>query len=145
MHKIQSLGILAGVAALVLGAGFTAQGHGVETSAEMTYVKAASSKKIKSMNEPGVKAFFEDIVSSKDPKSPITCAMFRLEKSEPLKYTYDYDDTKIILDGEITVSDGKSTFTAHKGDALLLPKGANITFTTASSGLAWACGQRPAS
>ncbi len=113
------------------------------SSKEMTYVKGATAKNIKSMNEPGVEAFFEDIVSSKDPKAPISCALFRIKKSEPLKYAYDYDDAKIILDGEITVTDGKSTVTATKGDVLLFPKGATITFSTPSEGLAFACGQRP--
>lgn len=145
MLKLQSLGYVAGIAVALLGASLGAQGHGVEATKEVVYVKGAASKNIKSMNEPGVKAFFEDIVASKDPKAPITCAMFRLEKSEPLKYTYDYDDTKIVLDGEITVNDGKNSFTAHKGDALMLPKGASVTFTTSSSGSAWACGQRLAS
>jgi len=145
MLKLQTLGYFAGITAVLLGASFSAQGHGVENTKEVVYVKDTPGKNIKSMNEPGVKAFFEDVVGSKDPKAPITCAMFRIEKSEPLKYTYDYDDTKIVLDGEITVKDGKNAFTARKGDALMLPKGSSVTFTTASSGLAWACGQRPAS
>lgn len=112
-------------------------------SKEMTYVKGATKKNLKSMNEPGIEAFFEDIVSSKDPKAPISCALFRIKKSEPLKYDYTYDDAKIVLDGEITVADGKSTVTATKGDVFLFPKGATITFSTASEGLAFACGQRP--
>lgn len=113
------------------------------SSKVMTYVKAATSKNIKSMNEPGVEAFFEDVVSSNDPKAPISCALFRIKKSEPLKYDYDYDDAKIVLEGEITVADGKSTVTATKGDVLLFPKGSTITFSSESEGLAFACGQRP--
>lgn len=145
MLKLRSVVTVAAVTVGLFGASVVAQGHGVEVTKEVILVKDAASMKIKSMNEPGVKAFFEDVVGSKDPKAPITCAMFRIEKSEPLKYSYDYDDTKIVLDGEITVNDGKKSHTAHKGDALMLPKGSSVTFTTSSFGLAWACGQRPAS
>jgi ethanolamine utilization protein EutQ (cupin superfamily) len=145
MLKFRTLGIAAGIAAATMGISLAAQSHGVDKSKQVTHIPGAAGKNIKSMNEPGVKAFFEDVVSSNDPKAPITCAMFRIEKSEPLKYTYDYDDTKIVLDGEITVNDGTTSYTARKGDALLLPKGSSVTFTSASSGTAWACGQRPAS
>lgn len=143
MSKIQSFALATCAATFLFGACAAANSHGAEQpTKELAYVKNAAGKDIKSMNEPGVLAFFDDVISTNDPKAPLTCGMFRIEKSQPLKYNYDYDDTKIVLDGEITVTDGKNTVTAVKGDALMFPKGSTITFTTNSKGLAFACGQR---
>ncbi|MCX4187283.1 cupin domain-containing protein [Methylophaga sp. OBS4] len=119
--------------------------HGVEVPAgskNLQIFKDAQSMPIASMNTPGVNAYFEDIVGSSDPRAPISCGMFRLEKGEPLVYTYDYDDTKIILDGHIYFFDGEQKVKGEKGDVLFFPKGSTITFSTDDSGLAYACGQR---
>ena len=119
--------------------------HGVEVpvgSKNLQIFKHAQEMPIASMNEPGVNAYFEDIVGSADPKAPIACGLFRIEKGEPLVYTYDYDDTKIILDGHIYFSDGTQKVKGEKGDVMYFPKGATITFSTDDSGLAYACGQR---
>lgn len=37
----------------------------------------------------------------------MTCGFYKQEKGEPLVYTYDYDEVKIILgiEGEYTISD----------------------------------------
>lgn len=143
MFSVKSIAVATSVATVLFGACAVANSHGAEQPVkELAHVKNVAGKDIKSMNEPGVLAFFDDVVSTNDLKAPITCGMFRIEKSQPLKYNYDYDDTKIVLDGEITVTDGKNTVTAVKGDALMFPKGSTITFTTNSKGLAFACGQR---
>jgi ethanolamine utilization protein EutQ (cupin superfamily) len=144
MLKLRAVGSVVVATGALLSLSWPAWCHGVDVTKEVVHVKNAAGMTIKPMNEPGSKTFFQDVVGSKDPKAPITCAMFRIERSEPLKYRYDYDDTKIVLDGEITVNDGKQSHTAHKGDALMLPKGSAVTFSTSSFGLAWACGQRPA-
>lgn len=39
------------------------------------------------------------------PEKPISCGFFRLEKGTPLVYEYTYDEMKIILEGEVTISD----------------------------------------
>lgn len=119
--------------------------HGVVVpvgSKNLQFFKHAQEKPIASMNEPGVNAYFEDIVGSADPKAPLSCGMFKIEKGNALVYTYDYDDTKIILDGHIYFSDGTQKVKGEKGDVLFFPKGATITFSTDDSGLAYACGQR---
>jgi ethanolamine utilization protein EutQ (cupin superfamily) len=134
-----------GVAAVTLLAAAAAAGFaeaGASAGKAMTHIKSADTRDIRPMQEPGVLAFLEDIVGSDDPVAPLTCGLFRLEKSKPLTYAYDYDEAKVILDGEMTVSDGISTVTATKGDVLFFPKGSNITFTTESSGLGFICGQR---
>lgn len=137
------------VSAAILAAAVSATtalwAHGVEVPAgskNLKYFKDAQSMPIASMDVPGVNAYFEDIVGSADPSAPISCGLFRIEKGKPLVYTYDYDDTKIILDGHIYFSDGEQEVKGEKGDVLFFPKGATITFSTDDYGLAYACGQR---
>lgn len=109
----------------------------------IVHIEDARSMDIASMEVEGVNAFLQDVVSTNDPDSPLTCGFFRLEASEePLTYDYDYDETKIILDGVITISDGTTTVNAEEGDVVLLPKGSSITFTTESEGTAYVCGAR---
>ncbi|MGF1868104.1 ethanolamine utilization protein [Enterovibrio norvegicus] len=119
--------------------------HGVQVSADsknLQIFKNVPSMSIASMNEPGVNAYFEDIVASSSPSSPIACGIFKIEKGNPLVYTYDYDDSKIILDGHIYFSDGTQKVKGEVGDVLFFPKGSTITFSTDDEGLAFACGQR---
>ena len=119
--------------------------HGLEVPAgskKLQLFKNTKGMQIASMNEPGIKAYFQDVVGSSDAKAPIACGMFRLEAGKPLVYTYTYDDTKMVLDGHIDFSDGTQKVRGEAGDVLFFPKGSTITFSTDSTGLAWACGQR---
>lgn len=109
---------------------------------KMQYIKNAKGMKIKSMNIAGTNAYLEDIVSSNDPKAPITCALFRMEKGTPLTYTYTYDESKVILEGSMYISDGSSKVKASAGDVLFFPKGATITFSSDNYGVGYVCGQR---
>lgn len=53
-------------------------------------------------------------------------------------YTYTYDEMKIILEGHFEISDETGQkVTASPGDVFYFPKGAKITFTTESYGLAF--------
>lgn len=117
-----------------------------EAGAQLTHIEGAQSKDIASMETPGVNAWLEDVTgTAAGADRPMTCAFFKIAKSdEPLVYDYDYDEVKIILDGVITVSDGTNTVDAKKGDVLLLPNGAHITFTTETEGTAFVCGARDA-
>ncbi|MGF1769032.1 ethanolamine utilization protein [Enterovibrio makurazakiensis] len=119
--------------------------HGVQVpndSKSLQIFKNVPAMSIASMNEPGVNAYFEDIVGSSSPNAPMACGIFKIEKGNPLVYTYDYDDSKIILDGHIYFSDGTQTVKGEVGDVLFFPKGSTITFSTDDEGLAYACGQR---
>ncbi|KAL7266500.1 hypothetical protein RUND412_010952 [Rhizina undulata] len=90
--------------------------------------------------------FLGDVFSSDklDAEKPISCGFYRLEKGEPLVYTYTYHEMKIIVEGvyQITDETGKSV-TAKPGDVFFFEKGATITFTTPDYGLAFYTGQRP--
>ncbi|OAQ65501.1 ethanolamine utilization protein [Pochonia chlamydosporia 170] len=89
-------------------------------------------------------AFLGDVFSSEQTSdTPISSGFFRLKKGEPLTYTYKYDEMKIFLEGDYTITDaGGQTTTARPGDVVFFPKGATITFTTSDHGLAFYVGQR---
>ncbi|KAK2612265.1 hypothetical protein QQS21_001691 [Conoideocrella luteorostrata] len=89
-------------------------------------------------------AFLGDVFSSdQTAESPISAGFFRLKKGEPLTYTYKYDEMKIFLEGDYTITDaGGQTTTAKPGDVVFFPKGSTITFTTSDYGLAFYVGQR---
>jgi ethanolamine utilization protein EutQ (cupin superfamily) len=93
----------------------------------------------------GDNAYLGDVLSSDktNPDKPISAGFFRLVKGEPLTYTYGYDEMKIILEGDYTITDttGQSVV-AKPGDVFMFPKGTTITFTTSDYGLGFYVGQR---
>ncbi len=143
MKKSYLLGTVIALSAITYGTLSIAHGADVPGKGpKMQYIKNAKGMKIKSMNIAGTNAYLEDIVSSNDPKAPITCALFRMEKGTPLTYTYTYDESKVILEGSMYVSDGSSKVKAKAGDVLFFPKGATITFSSDNYGVGYVCGQR---
>jgi ethanolamine utilization protein EutQ (cupin superfamily) len=110
---------------------------------KMKTFKNAQGMTLAPMDIEGKNAYLSDIVSSNDPDSPITCGLFRMEKGDPLTYTYTYDEAKIIIEGEMTIAEkGGETFEAVAGDIIFFDKGATITFTSKSYGIGFICGQR---
>ncbi|KAI5795518.1 RmlC-like cupin domain-containing protein [Geopyxis carbonaria] len=107
------------------------------------YEKAQSTFKPQLLASNNV--FLQDVYSSDklDSEKPISAGFYRLEKGEPLVYTYTYHEMKIIVEGEYQISDetGQSV-TAKPGDVFFFEKGATITFTTPDYGLAFYVGQR---
>lgn len=92
-------------------------------------------------------AYLEDIFSSSDgdaaQEKPVSSGLFRLEPGTPLEYTYTYDEMKIILDGDFTMTDGTGqSATVGKGDHFFFPAGVKVTFTSEKGGLAFYVGQR---
>ena len=109
---------------------------------KMTTIKGAANMELASMGIEGIEAALSDIVTS-DESAPLTCGLFSLAKSNPLVYTYTYNEAKFIVSGEMTLTEeGGETFHATAGDIIYFDKGAKITFTSDSSGLAFFCGQR---
>ena len=107
------------------------------------YKSVAKEFKPKLLAEPNV--YLEDVFSSEDtdPEKAISSGLFRLEKGKELVYTYTYDEMKIILEGDFTISDetGQSV-KAVPGDHFYFPKGVKVTFTTETYGLGFFVGQR---
>lgn len=109
----------------------------------MKHFKNAQRMDIASLNLDGINAYLQDIVASDDKEKPIACGLFRMEKGNPLEYTYSYDEVKIMLEGEMTIKDGAgNAVEIRPGDVVSFGKGETVTFSSESSGLAFYCGQR---
>lgn len=95
------------------------------------------------MNIPGVGAFLGDTFVSTDVDKRICAGFFHLEKSNELKYSYDYDEMKIVVEGTFIISDdtGQKVI-ATVGDVLYFPSGSNVTFSTPDRAVGFFCGQR---
>ncbi len=110
----------------------------------MKYLEQAIKTELPSMGRPGINAFLGDVVASDDPDKTIVGGFYRMEKSdEPLVYEYHYDEMKIIVEGEMIISDETGT-TVHAsvGDVFYFPKGSVITFQSPDYGIGFFCGQR---
>lgn len=115
----------------------------------LLYKPAAEGKDVKpaQIPSPGNNSFLEDTFTSDAPKDKqISCGFYRQEKREPLVYTYDYDEMKIIVEvsGEFTLTDetGKKV-SAKPGDVFYFSKGTTITFESSDYALAFFTGLRP--
>ena len=98
---------------------------------------------IPSMNEPGCEAAIGD--SLHNPEGSVMCAgFFELKKSEPLVYTYTYDEMKMVVQGEFILTDqdtGEVT-RAKERDVLFFPKGTTVKFETPDYALGFFAGDR---
>ncbi|KAH6975660.1 hypothetical protein EDB80DRAFT_883616 [Ilyonectria destructans] len=86
-----------------------------------------------------------DTVSSTkdDAISPLTSGFFRAAPGEKATSTYTYFEVKLVVEGDLIVSDGTGQrVQAVVGDVLYFPKGATITFESENGGCAFYVGQR---
>ena len=58
----------------------------------MKHFKDAQSKNIASLGIDGINASLQDLVSSSNNTSPISCGFSKIEAGNPLPYTYSYDE-----------------------------------------------------
>ena len=73
-----------------------------------------------------------------NPAGSVMCSgFFELKKSEPLVYTYTYDEMKLVVKGEFILTDQDTGETTHakEGDVLFFPKGTTVKFETPEYGL----------
>lgn len=109
----------------------------------MQVVNRAIKMDLASMGVPDTRAFLSDVLSSSNPDKTITSGFFRLEKSKPLSYTYTYDEMKIIVEGEMSITDETgNTVNVVPGDVLYFEKGSKITFDSPDYGIGFFCGLR---
>jgi ethanolamine utilization protein EutQ (cupin superfamily) len=95
------------------------------------------------MNIPGVGAFLGDTFVSADADKRICAGFFHLEKGNELKYSYDYEEMKIVVEGTFIISDDTGQkVTATVGDVLYFPSGSNVTFSTPDRAVGFFTGQR---
>ena len=95
------------------------------------------------MDEFEASAFLDDLAISEDADKATTAGLFLPEAGESTTYTSTHPEMKLILDGEVTISDdtGQSV-DASRGDLFYFPAGSTITFTTVDFVLAYFVGQR---
>ena len=89
-----------------------------------------------SMNVPGVEAFIGDSLTHPN-GSVMSCGFFELKASEPLVYTYEVDEMKVVIKGEFKLTDRVTGEVTHakERDVLFFPAGSQITFETPDYGL----------
>lgn len=109
----------------------------------MKQFKQAQAQSINSLGIEGINAYLQDTVASNNEAAPITCGFFKMESGNPLEYTYSYDECKIMLEGEMTLTekDGE-TITMKPGDVVYFDSGTTVTFSSNTSGTAFYVGQR---
>ncbi len=109
----------------------------------MRHFEGARSQEIDSMNLDPIKAYLTDLASSNNENAPITAGFFRMEAGESLEYTYSYDECKLMLEGEMTLSEqGGATVTLRPGDVVFFDRGTTVIFSSRSSGTVFYVGQR---
>ena len=95
------------------------------------------------MNEPGSDAAIGDSLSN--PEGSVMCAgFFELRASEPLVYTYTYDEMKVVVQGEFILTDQTTgdVTRARERDVLFFPKGTTVKFETPDYALGFFTGDR---
>jgi ethanolamine utilization protein EutQ len=96
-----------------------------------------------SMNEPGTVAAIGDSLHNPE-GSVMSAGFFELKASEPLVYTYTYDEMKVVIAGEFILTDETTGDVTHarERDVLFFPKGTTVRFETPDYGLGFFAGDR---
>jgi ethanolamine utilization protein EutQ len=93
---------------------------------------------------PGTEGFIGDVYEN--PDGSVMCSgFFELRRTDaPLLYEYEYDEMKVVLEGEFLLEDKETgqTMVAKPKDALFFPKGSKIYFSTPDHALAFYTGHR---
>ncbi|MBF4162420.1 cupin domain-containing protein [Nocardioides acrostichi] len=104
-------------------------------------------KRLPRMEEyPASDGYIADVYEN--PEGSRMCSgFFELKHTdEPLVYDYEYDEMKVVLEGEflLTNIDTGQAMVAKAKDAIFFPKGSRIAFSTPSYALAFYAGDRDA-
>ncbi len=114
----------------------------------MKYKAQAFKDRQPSMNVNGVAAWLGDTFVSAAPSQnkgePLCAGFFHLEAGKPLDYTYDYEEMKIVVEGEFNLTEVKTgkKYNAKVGDVLYFTDGDHIIFDTPNRAVGFFCGQR---
>jgi ethanolamine utilization protein EutQ (cupin superfamily) len=104
---------------------------------------AVTTATLPSLGLTGIDSLMKDFATKSSNGAPITFGMFRMSKGAPLPYEYEFDEYKLVLEGELAVEDetGKTTtFTA--GDVIEFNKGTKAIFSSPSTALTFYVAQR---
>jgi uncharacterized cupin superfamily protein len=95
------------------------------------------------LNLPGIRAFMLDIMTSESKEKPMTCGLYRQEVGDPCPYNYETEEFKMLLEGEMSVTNDRGeTYELKPGEILFFSKGEKVKFSSKSSGLAFYVAQR---
>lgn len=109
----------------------------------VTKFAAATSTELPKLDLPDIVAFLKDVASVDSAGAPLTFGLFRMSAGKPLGYAYDFDEFKLVLEGELTVVDDAGVATHLKaGDVVQFAKGAKVEFSSPSTALAFYVAQR---
>lgn len=100
--------------------------------------------KIPTLKELGIDADgMSGDISQTVGKGPMTFGLFTLNGPGAFEYNYTFEEFKMIIEGEFTISDNKGNkIVAKSGDAIHFKDGDKITFDTNSHGVAFYVAQR---
>lgn len=93
---------------------------------------------------PGTRGYIDDVYANPN-GSEMSAGYFELRNTDaPLDYRYEYDEMKVVLEGEFRLEnlDTGQVGTAGPKDAIFFPKGSRIRFTTPDRALAYFVGHR---
>jgi ethanolamine utilization protein EutQ (cupin superfamily) len=93
---------------------------------------------------PDTEGYIDDVYANPD-GSPMCSGYFELRHTDaPLDYRYEYDEMKIVLEGEFRLEnpDTGQVEIARAKDAIFFPKGSRILFSTPDRALAFYVGYR---
>lgn len=109
----------------------------------MEYIANAQREPLSSMGLPAHNGFMKDFLGSRDSSTPLSCGFFRMEKGEPLTYKYSFAEMKLVVEGEVTITDEKGqSRKGTPGDVFYFSKGSEITFSSTSCGTLFYCALR---
>lgn len=106
-------------------------------------IQGATNQQLTDLNIPGTVAFLDDVGGSSSNTAPITAGLFRMGQGEAMPYTYEFDEFKLVLEGEMTVTEESGAVHELKsGDLIQFSSGTTVTFSSRSTGLAFYVAQR---
>ena len=119
----------------------------IASNPAMVHIPQITSRAIAKMtdgaSQMNSQAWLEDFGFSKVPGKDMTVGLFRMNAGQPLDYTYDYEELKLVLEGEFHLSDGTGQkVVAKAGDLIHFPNGTHMTFDSPYTALGYYCGQR---
>lgn len=79
---------------------------------------------------PGTNTRLKDVITTED-RGPLGAGFMALDKGE-MKWTLNYDEIDIVLEGELVITRGDEQVRGGPGDVIYIPKGSSITFGTPS-------------
>lgn len=99
-------------------------------------IEGVTTAEIPALAAPNENAQGVDVATANSGGNPLTLGMFRMSKGEALPYRYEFDEFKVVLEGEITVADDQGNSTDFRaGDVMQFGKDTNVTFSTKSTAL----------